>query len=328
MNARFRRDEGAALALVLVMLAIMSTFAVVVVEAARFSLKRAANQSGIEQARWYLVGAEGLAQRQIARLKDASAAIDQSEWQGRPVGFPLDDGNLTITVTDGSNCFNLNSVVERNEDGSYVARPAGQVQFARLLDLAGVNSGANSSALLTDWIDSDEVALPGGGEDSAYAQSGRSYRPGNTLLGDLAELRRVEGFDAETAIELSRFACVRPDAAPTTVNVNTILPAQAEVLATIFGGELNPAAAREIIRSRPRGGWADIDAFLAHPRISGMETPETLRQQLSVSSRYFIMHGRVINRRVSENVVSLIDTTGGVRVLRRVYGVGARGNVL
>lgn len=328
--SRTPQDSGAALALVLVMLAIMSMLAAAVLETSRFSIRRTANQAGLEQARWYLLGAEGYALRQIARLQDAQsqATIDQADWQQTPVTLPLDAGAMTLRLRDGSNCFNLNSLVLLGEDGALVASPGGQIQFARLLDAAGVRLPGAPAAAVADWIDSDQVPLPGGAEDATYAVDGRSVRTGDTLLGDLGELRRVAGFSDQVVDAVAPLACVRPDASPTVINVNTILPQQAAVLSAVMGDGVSLSTAQDIIRSRPRGGWADVDAFLAHPRLSGLEAPAALRAQLAVTSRYYVLEASVRTGESSENALSLIDTAGRARVVRRVFGVGASGFAL
>lgn len=323
-------ERGAALALVLVMLAIMSMLAAVVLETSRFSVRRTANQAGLEQARWYLIGAEGYALRQIARLNDASASgmVDQADWQNVDKTLPLDTGAMTLRLRDGSNCFNLNSVVLRSEDGMLTASPGGQIQFARLLDATGVRLAGSPDAVLADWIDSDEVVLPGGAEDAMYVSDGRGFRVANTLLGDLSELRRIAGFSPTVIDALAPLACVRPDAALTTINVNTILPDQAAVLSAVMGDGVSVAVAQDVIRSRPRGGWADVDAFLAHPRFSGLEIPASLRAQLATRSRYYVLQSQVRIEGGGENALALIDTAGRARIVRRVFGVGAEGYAL
>jgi general secretion pathway protein K len=323
-------ESGAALALVLVMLAIMATLATVVVDVSRLSTRRTANQTSMEQTRWYLVGAEGYASQQIRRLNREvrDNRIDQSEWQDRPISLPLDDGTMVLSLRDGSNCLNLNGLVFRSDDGALVANPSGQVQFARLLDVLGIRAGGAPDALLVDWIDSDAQPTAGGGEDQVYTQAGLQYRTANTLVGDLSELRAVAGFTDDIVRRLAPFACVRPDSIVLTLNVNTLVASQAELLAVVMGDDISVSTAREVIRSRPQGGWADVDAFLATPRFAGMEITESLRSQLSVTSRYYLLQSHVLRDNGNERAVALIEASGALRTVRRVFGVAASGNVL
>ncbi|MDX2235196.1 MAG: type II secretion system minor pseudopilin GspK [Hyphomonadaceae bacterium] len=324
LSSVWRRDAGAALATVLVMLAIMSALAIVVVDASRFSLRRAANQATMEQTRWYILGAEAYAKQQIARVRtlNAKGGIDQDEWQGRPFTFPLDDGVMRIVVRDGSNCFNLNSMVYRTDDETTVVRASALIEFARLLDVLNLRTAGTPGATLADWLDSDDQTLAGGAEQSSYAQTDAPYRPANGPIGDISELRRIQGFTSEIVEAIAPFACVRPDVAPMVLNVNTLQPSQAALLAVTLGGDITPAVARDIIRARPRGGWADVSAFFAMPRLAGLEVSDSLRAQFDVASRYYLVLSRVERGDISESAASLIDTGGRVRVVRRIFGVG------
>lgn len=324
MTRRLPSDAGAALVTVLVMLSILSALTIVVVEASRQSLARTANQSAMDQAHWYLLGAESYALSQVERLANhaADVVIDEADWQDRDIPYPLDNGGLMVLrMRDGSNCFNLNSVVEEEEGGRLVASARGQAQLRRLLELVNVRSGVTLAAALADWIDSDGEAVTYGAEDSAYAGDGAAQRPPNTLIGDVSELRLVRGYTEEVVAALAPHACVRPSPAPAVLNVNTLTPAQAEMLATVFGADLPPSAAREVIRRRPRGGWRGVEAFLTDPRLSGLETPLALRDQLAVRSNYYVLSAHVRIEGAEEHSLALISGTGP-HVVRRLMGVG------
>src|SRR5262245_41230301 len=79
VGAPSRSDSGAALVTVLVMLSIMAALAIVVVEAARFSILRTSNQQEMDQNRWYLMSAEAYAASKIENLRKApdAARVDQ-----------------------------------------------------------------------------------------------------------------------------------------------------------------------------------------------------------------------------------------------------------
>jgi general secretion pathway protein K len=268
------------------------------------------------------MGAEAYAASKIESLKSAQNApsMDQDVWQERDFTYPLDDGLMTIRLRDGSNCFNLNSVVERSDGDALVVSARGQVQFARLLDLLDVRADRSLAEVLADWIDSDEQASPNGAEDAAYMGAETGYRTANTFLGDLGELRRVRGFDDEILRKIAPFSCVRPSEAPNQLNVNTLLPRQAPLLAMLLGPDLSLADAREVIRSRPRGGWKDLSEFFAHPRIAALEITEPTRALFATESRYYVVAVRVRRGETGENSMALIEAASGTRILRRVLG--------
>jgi general secretion pathway protein K len=323
-------ERGAALVTVLVMLSIMSTLAIVAVDAAQFSLRRTANQAAMEQARWYLMGAENVAAGRISDLGARAGAmrLDQSEWQGRAFSFPLQAGTMSLVLWDGSNCFNLNSLVEQGEDRRYVLSGRGFVQFARLLDVLDIRStsGGGLAPPLADWLDSDDMRSPAGAEAESYAGAGMPYQAANTLMADVSELARVRGFSYEIIARLAPYVCVRPDAAANLINPNTLTPDQAPVLAMALGSNL--AAARSLIERRPRGGWATIEDFFADPRLVGVDLNEVVRAQFSLTSRYYVMSARVQFGEDSETSAALLETSGRARVVRRVYGAGIAGRAL
>lgn len=315
-------EAGTALATVLIMLVVMAVLAIAVMEAARFSVARLDNQRRLEQARWYLLGAERFAAAQASRSADlrdgAGAAVD---WQGRPVTFPIDAGALTITVWDGSNCFNVNSLVTAAEEGYQVANPLGQIEFVRLLEVtpAPVFNGPGLAATLSDYLDTDTLPAPGGAED-APGGMGSGYQTANSLMGDVSELLRIPGFTPEVVAALAPFICVRSETAASTLNVNTLRLEDAPLLAAVFGEALSLSAAEAVITSRPPGGWADVEAFFASPFFSAFEVGDSLKARFAVRPRFLVVNARVEWDGLEEGSAALIAVGPTSRVVRRVFG--------
>ena len=325
---RAPRDSGTALATVLVIVAVMSMIAVGVVEAARFSIQRTENQEQMDQTRWLLFGAEAYATSRIERALKQSATedVDLSQWVGQTITLPLDKGAMRITVSDGGNCFNLNSLVEQLEDSPPVASEAGIARFSRLLTVVGIPSARTLAVSLADWIDADMVPGLGGAEDQAYGGSGAVYLPSNQLLGDASELRGIQGFDSGVVARLSKLACVRPTAAPNAIAVNTLRPDQAALLSAVFGPGLPLASAETVVRTRPQGGWRDLDSFFAEPRLSGIELSPESRAMFTLVSRWYVIGVRVQIADTVETSIALVDTTSGHgRIVRRVFGASTNG---
>lgn len=316
---RMPNDAGAALVTVLVFLAVMSALAIVVVDAARFSTRRTANQAALTQARWYALGAESYAERRIDDLKRRNEPIDQSEWQGRPLTYPLDRGTMTLTLWDGSNCFNLNSLAEMGEGGTYEASARGMVLFARLLDQVSVHAPGLPLAL-ADWLDADATTR-GGSEEVVYGMQGGGYGSGGVLMADMAELQRVHGFSDELIARLAPLACVRSVSGWPPLNVNTLTADQAVLLTVLFGEDaLSLGEARALIRMRPQGGWRDADEFWRMPQLAGVEASDSMRAQIALDTRYYVLSVRVAVDDMVETDVALIDAAQSARVVRRVFG--------
>jgi general secretion pathway protein K len=318
---------------VLAMVAFVSMLALLATEGALMGIRRTQNQQELAQARWYILGAESFAAGRIKDLQrtDGAAQVDQSDWQGKPFTFPLDQGVMTLTLYDGANCFNLNSLITVDEGGAPGPNGAAQVQLARLLDLAQVRteSAAWLVASLTDWLDPDTRQSPGGAEDESYGGADAPYRAANTLLADVGELAHVRGFTPEAVSALAPFVCVRPGTAATSLNPNTLTPDQAVLLSVLIGPSLPPSAAEAVLRARPRGGWRSVEAFFSETTLGGLELNDATRAQFNLRSDYFVMMTSVQYRDTRETGLALIQTAGGQpRVTRRVFGADGKERLL
>jgi len=282
--------EGMALLTVLLLVAVMSVVAVAVLDDVRFSVRRATNADTQTQAQWYASGAEALARRQIGRLLAAAPVRTPLEpaWNGRRLTFPIDGGAISAVLTDGQACFNLNSLVEGfGED--LLARPLGAAQFLALGRAVGAPESRMRAVTdaLTDWLDADSAPLPLGAEDGTYAGLASPYRTGGVMLAEVSELRAIKGVDADLYRRLRPFACALPTSRLSPLNVNTLTPDQAPLLAMLTDNALDVRAARRLIAERPAGGWPDVAAFWAQPALAGLQIPEEVRDQPTVLTRYF-----------------------------------------
>lgn len=324
-------ERGAALATVLVMVSVMSMLAITIVEAARFGIQRTANQEQMDQSRWYLLGAEAYATSRINEYVEHAdkSAINTSEWFGQTLTLPLDEGVMQISVWDGDNCFNLNSLAQQGEDGPLLASEGGQARMARLLELEGILDGRTLAVSLSDWIDTDGTPGPGGAEDDAYGGSSATYLPPNRLMADASELRSVRGFDSSAISRIAPLACVRPMAAANSISINTMRVDQAALLSATVGRDLSLSAAERVIRDRPPGGWTSVDQFLAHPNLFSIPLSDATRAMFVLAPRWYVISVSVAYRDASETSVALVDAgSGRGRVVRRVFGANTMRSLL
>jgi general secretion pathway protein K len=176
------------------------------------------------------------------------------------------------------------------------------------------------SASLADWIDSDDLPQPGGAERDTYARAAAPYAPPNGLLAERSELRAVDGVTPQIYAALRPWVCALPGTILSPLNVNTLTPEQAPLLAMLLPDLLSVPAARQLIQRRPAEGWQNADHFWSTPPVDEFEPdPETLRQ-IDVTTRWFALGMRV---RVGESNLSasaLIDAeTQPARVVARRF---------
>jgi general secretion pathway protein K len=240
----------------------------------------------------------------------------QGNWAGQPTPFPIDGGIATATLDDGGNCFNLNSVVTGDGQGGMIAQPVGIDQFERLMLILQVPSNeARAIARATaDWIDTDVNPLPGGAEDSAY----RGYRTSNTLMIEASELRAVAGVRSDVYARLRPYLCALPVTELSPININTVAPDRAALVA-MLAPTLDPDRVRRVIESRPQLGFATIDDFWNRPALAG--APIEVKAQTRLRTSWFDLKVMIELAGAELEQHSLIDAAQSpAKLVRRSYG--------
>jgi general secretion pathway protein K len=319
---RKKSEEGAALLSVLLLVAIMAILCAATLEKLKISTKLAVNSAAIDQARSYGMAAETIALYRIGDLlqRDASRTTLQGNWAGQPTEFPIDKGIATAQLDDGGNCFNLNSVVIDDGQGGYAVRAEGVAQFERLMVLLEVPTNeARGVALATaDWIDTDGIPQPGGAEDAAYAGAPTPYRTSNTPMIDPSELRAVAGVRGPVYAALRPFLCALPVTDLSPININTIAPKQAVLLAMLAPG-IDVARAQRVIDDRPVTGWESVARFWGQPALAGAPVEATTQTQLK--TRWFDLKVMIELAGAEFEQHALIDAAlKPAKLVRRSYG--------
>lgn len=295
------RQRGVALLTVLLLVAVMTLLVVAVLDDIRFGLRRASNAQTVAQAQWYALGAEALTEVQIHRLaeRDGTRTTLAGNWNGRPFLFPIgdegqQDGMIRARLSDGTACFNLNSVVE-GVPGQWQRRALGVRQYLALLQALSFplrQSQALADALV-DWIDSDQVRGSDGAEDAAYTTRTPAYRTASGLLAEPSELHAIAGYQRDVYARLRPHVCALPVADLSPVNVNTLGAKDAVILSMLTDNAVTPEVARRVLASRPDGGWRDAPAFWSHPALAEAAVPDPVLQQVVLRTRYFELQAEV-----------------------------------
>ncbi len=316
-------ERGAALLTVLMLVSVMAVLSASALERLRISTRLAANAGAIDQARAYAIAAEEIALARITTLVDADPArTPVTGWQDQETSLPLPGGAAVAVVRDGGNCFNLNSVVTGQVGQPLLARPTGIAQFVALMQGVGVGQqeAQKVATSLADWIDSDQAEQPGGAEDAAYAGAETPYRTADTLVADPSELRAVAGVTPELYERIRAWVCALPATDLSPLNVNTLSPEQAPLLAMLLPSKLSPDAARAVIQRRPLGGWESGYAFGRMLVDQGIVLVEG-EAQIGVRTRWFGLRLQVQLGDTEVSETALIDA--GVlpaRLVRRSWG--------
>lgn len=304
----------------LAVLLLVATIAVVItalLEDIRFGQRRTGNMQAIEQAQRYALGTELLASQRLTRLMQAHAGAmpPGSDWNDKPMAYPIDDGLIRIRLRDAGACFNLNGVVQ-GAIGMWARNDLGARQYAALLEAVGIEP-ARAQALsdtLVDWIDSDQRSQAHGAEDDAYADGLAPYRTADTLLAEVSELRAIRGYDADVYARLRPYVCALPTPSQ-SINLNSLKVEDAPVIVALTAGLVSPSQARRVIASRPANGWSSDAAFWddAAMRQAAGALDQGIYQQVDVRSHYFTLLSEVDHAGAQAVMTSLLELDGGNR---------------
>ncbi len=322
MRARRAGERGAALLTVMLLVAIIAVMAATALERLRLGTRLTANAVSLDQARGLAFAAEALATGRVTDLlrRDASRVTLIGGWSNRPYAIPLPGGIATARVSDGGNCFNLNSLVT-DLDGTYVADPSTIAQFARLVRLLNIPGGEGIAAAAADWIDSDDQPLGAGAEDSAYGGLATPYRTAGGLMADPSELRAVAGVTAEAYRKLRPWICTLPRASRSRLNVNTLTPEQAPLVAMLLPDTLGVDRARALLLRRPPAGYEAPDDFWKPLAESGVTPDLAAQQQADVTTKWFDLRVDVSVAGSELQERALIDaSTLPARLVSRQWG--------
>lgn len=218
MNGSFvsygKKQSGAALIVVLLILAVMVSIAATMTERLFINFTRAENRLNHQQAYWYSIGIEALAQYGIEQSYQEGDTINLSQpWALEEQVFPLDYGEASGKIRDMQACFNINVLSEVKQAAGDNTRPYLVGVWQGILEALEVdNYQAEVIADSTrDFLDTDTtVSSSYGVEDSAYEAMQPAYLAPNGLIADQTELRAVNQMDAAVMRVISPVVCALP----------------------------------------------------------------------------------------------------------------------
>ena len=320
-----RSERGAALLTVLLLVAVMAVVSAAALERLTLATRLSANAAAMDQAHAYADSAGLLVARRLGDLIKAQPGkvTLQGGWLGQPQPLPVPSGIATVTLRDGGNCFNLNSLVAGQAGNNLKQRPVAITQFAALMQLLGIDGGQAQGIAVAaaDWIDSDPVPAQGGAEDETYMRATPAYRAANRMMASPSELRAVAGVTPAIYNLLRPWICALPTTDLSPLNVNTLLPQQAPLFAMLVPGKLSVDMARTMIAQRPENGYGSTVSFWNAPALRGLTPPAQVAQQVRLTTRWFTAEMNVDLGGTRMRQWALYDTeTQPAKLVRRSWG--------
>lgn len=336
MNSFKRKQQGVALIIVLLIVAIVSVLATEMGSRLQLQIKRASNIKENNQAYWYAMGAEQYARKSIKQLmvNDGNVIHLEQPWN-QEFAYPIEGGGIQAQLVDMQSCFNLNALREPPTDASSQTGgtpsdgkpllPERMLAFERLLQqVEPAIPSYNIDMLrdsLVDWLDSDQSPTGYGVEDSEYESLQFPYVAANNYMVHKSELRLINGVELAWFRELLKLVCVLPNDSLFSININTVTEENAAVIVAATG--LGLSDAQSILATRSSGAFQTTQNFLDDPSIQALQ-PKLTNEQISwfdVKTSHFILHTKTKYNDATFAMQTLfkVDTKNNVTVIRRDF---------
>lgn len=291
-------QRGAALILVLLLVATLSFIALAMSERTVLTASRSFNARARNEMLWRAVGIEALARKAIESAAEAGGGklTRTSPLVAKQIDVPMEGGIARLRVADRTRCFNVNNLVSASSDADATTLNEQAVAELESLVMTAGASAVNFESLaagLIDWMDADTLQEPNGAEDRLYSMLPAPYRTGGQRLADITELRAIASVDRLAYIELRPFLCALPSSDPAPINVNMLTEADAPLISAMVKGEVPPERIRDVIEARPPQGYAAEADFWGDDAFAGAPLSEETRSRVKLSSRYLEVNGTI-----------------------------------
>jgi general secretion pathway protein K len=326
MRQRQHKQQGVALIIVLLIVAIVSVLATEMGGRLQLQIKRASNIKENNQAYWYAMGAEQYARKSIKQLINENPDVIHLEqpWNQEFV-YPIEGGGIQAQLVDMQSCFNLNAL--REPSGSVLAAnpllPDRMDAFKRLLEqVEPAIPSYNIDMLLdslVDWLDEDDRQLDLGAEDSEYESRQFPYITANNYMVHKSELRLINGVEAPWLTALLKLVCVLPNSSAFSINVNTVTEENTAVIIAATG--LSLADAKSVLANRGSEGYQKKIDFLSTKEIQALTLNDEQKDWFDVKTSHFILHTKTKYNDATFAMQTLfkVESNNNVIVIRRDF---------
>jgi len=288
-----KTSRGAALVIVLFIVALAAILAVEMSANLMVQVQRSTNLQSQQQAKWYAYGAEELAIKGLIQSKkdDPEKTTLAQPWakQG-DVKYPVDNGTLSGQLTDLQACLNLNALgAEPDPNSTNKTNPAHKALFAILENIEDLPSDESEEGMadsVFDWLDKNSITYRSGAEEGEYLSRQFPYMTANSLFASVSELRLIKGFNPLVMERVLPYVCVIPGSTLLSINVNTVTEEQALLLSGLID-ELSVSGAQAVIAARPENGFDNVEEFFESVKQQGGKNIKAVEKLFSLKSEYF-----------------------------------------
>ncbi|MCR6709985.1 type II secretion system minor pseudopilin GspK [Enterobacter bugandensis] len=293
-----RKQKGVALLVVLILLVMMSALAAKISQQFCRNLQKTHYQVSQQQLRWAMQAQEKVVKDRLQTdaTGENKALNLEGDWH-QPLETRGEDYTVVSQVEDAQDCFNVNNLLaaEKIPQGQNAPavpeKPRNEQIVEQILTESGISHTTAEEVYqqLVDYLDGDATTAKDGAESDAWAGVVPARQPANQMMRTIAEIKQLPAFPVAAYPKVSKLLCALPDSA-SKVDVNTLKPEQAALLAALFPGKLTEDDAVRLIDSRPETGWENMETFSKALEQTFPQLKDDLPQVaelLSISSRYF-----------------------------------------
>ena len=146
---------------------------------------------------------------------------------------------------------------------------------------------------MIDWLDKDffpDSYL--GVEDDYYRNEKPARLTSNQFFFDITELRDVKGMTEEIFQKLKPYICAF-NSVETKININSLNPFYPNILVALSSNTLSDLEARNILNSKPLGGYSSVSDFLNQQEIKTAFSSKFSKSNLTLETKYFILNTNI-----------------------------------
>lgn len=311
MRMDYRRQQGVALLMVLMALALFAGGLLWLTQQGREEIEQTRQLQARIQARAADTAARAFA---MQAMRDPAWRDSPLFWQalrGLPLPYRFDGGEARLLLRDLRTCFNLNALV--GEDAARARR-----QLAHLL--GGGRASMEDDRLidsLIDWIDNDQQSHVQGYENDQYLRLPQPRLAANQLLRDTSELNLLLPADPQRYL-LHPQLCALPDTGGWRLNANALTLQQLPLLEALYEHRLPRSLLTRLLTARPAGGYRDAEDMRRHLGAMDEDSFRLLTEGLLLSSEHFLLGIEIRLDEVSYRTLHQVEVRGVSRWHSRV----------
>ena len=292
-----KKFKGAALIMALFVTAIIASVSAGLFSMVSTNLENEKNMISEQQAILTTLSLESFTKKYLNNKENRNNIVLAANnfSQKSPINLPLERGNLEANIVDMGQCFNLNSLISISPTGEETANQENLEFFKNLMKSLFIQDQKieEISPAVIDWLDKDffpDSYL--GVEDDYYRNEKPARLTSNQFFFDITELRDVKGMTEEIFQKLKPYICAF-NSVETKININSLNPFYPNILVALSSNTLSDLEARNILNSKPLGGYSSVSDFLNQQEIKTAFSSKFSKSNLTLETKYFILNTNI-----------------------------------